>query len=85
MNPMMNERVQEADGSLSMTYVGHEEKMDMVPSFQTLTLKEGELVAKKESKVSTLFSISVFLSCGWPHPMREAARAIAYKRFFFIV
>ena len=47
MNPMMNERVQEADGSLSMTYVGHEEKMDMVPSFQTLTLKEGELVAKK--------------------------------------
>ena len=52
---MMNERVQEADGSLSMTYVGHEEKMDMVPSFQTLTLKEGELVVKKESKVSTLF------------------------------
>ena len=56
MNPMMNERVQEADGSLSMTNVGHEEKMDMVPSFQTLTLKEGELVAKRKARLPPCFS-----------------------------
>ena len=82
---MMGERMQGVENLPSATYVGNvDDHRDMVPTFQTLTLKEGELVIKKESNASTLFFILSGRLKTTPMSLWPAERELAGRCLFLI-